>query len=513
MGLFETLTNTRSGGAAVGKDGSSSSSPTSASTSKKSSPATLPTVIQMYSGSQQPILLDASTAASKETSCTPSTTLTYQALQVGALPAEGGGGGSAENKKLLSSIHVAPDVGVWNCRVSPSTGGVNNGTSGTSENALVDALLAQTARDASTFCWTVDLTDASTVEPNVGLLQSTLVRHLIQHPPGSGSVADDPSVTTGDGGVDDKTKTTTLYDLQAVQFGLATDDPASNTPKTIEEATKDVKITLMICAVLPSDDKTTDSGDAYRAKQAEALVVYHLRKFANAVNAALCFVPPYSTLNIADTTKGGAENKDSVLSPSKQQSESGSAPSEASIGVDGSSESEQPTISYDKLVKLWRDLAMGVLVWQEGDDTPSATSSLEPSTDSSGESTDAAAVTAASALYGPGKQQEDLIETLLLRNANYPGHWEASKDSLWVALPSSMGMSSNDDNGSRAVGDAGWLAELRESIASALPAETTASDDAAAGGAASSGGESKKDDAGDTKEVTDFFQSLISSKK
>jgi hypothetical protein len=498
MGLFETLTNT----AGSGSSGAGGEKNDKAG-SIISSPATLPTVVQMYSGSQQPILLDASTATTNSASCTPSTVLTYQALQVGALPDDSAADTTkASSASSSGTIHVAPDVGVWNCRVSTTTG---TGGTATSENALVDALLAQAARNASTFCWTVDLTDASTVEPNINLLQSTLVRHLIEHPPSShidrNGVDVDPAATLDlTGG---NTKTTSLYDLQAVQFGLATDDPASNTPKTVEESSKDVKVSLIIVAMLPSPS-STDTGDAYMAKQAEALVMYHLRKFTNAVHAALCFVPPLSTLMA--TARASADNA-AVLSPSKQEdlTSQSSAPTDLNAGGVGfGTVSEQPTVSYDKLIKVWRDLAMGIPVWQEVDDT---TSTSLDSTEGDETST---AEASASALYGPGKQQEDLIETLLLRNANYPGHWEASKDSLWVALPSSAGTSSGTGKASPSVGDECWLTELRESIASALPAaeiSTSSSSDAAAGG------DSKKDDAGDTKDVTDFFQSLISSKK
>ncbi|KAL3926119.1 MAG: hypothetical protein SGARI_005705, partial [Bacillariaceae sp.] len=112
---------------------------------------------------------------------------------------------------------------------------------------------------------------------------------------------------------------------------------------------------------------------------------------------------------------------------------------------------------------------------------------------------DEAVVTAATTpLYGPGKQQEFLIETVLLRNANYPGHWEASKDSLWVALPAPQEAAAVTKT--TATGDAGWLTQLRDSIASALPAEK-----------APAPGEGKDDKKPKEKDVavSSFFESLL----
>jgi hypothetical protein len=114
-------------------------------------------------------------------------------------------------------------------------------------------------------------------------------------------------------------------------------------------------------------------------------------------------------------------------------------------------------------------------------------------------SSEAAAVVATTAIYGPGRQQEDLIETLLLRNANYPGHWEASKDSLWVALPTPT--ETGPVRTPVKTGDDGWLTQLRESIASALPSEKPKS----------AGTEDEKDDKPKEKDaaVSSFFESLL----
>ncbi|KAL3902335.1 MAG: hypothetical protein SGILL_010863, partial [Bacillariaceae sp.] len=154
------------------------------------------------------------------------------------------------------------------------------------------------------------------------------------------------------------------------------------------------------------------------------------------------------------------------------------------------SDDSQPAVSYDVLSQLWRDLAMGTPVWEQQQQE-----AAQASTDDDDD--EVAAIS--TALYGPGRQHEDLIETVLLRNANYPGHWEASKDSLWAALPAPQEVVSKEK--ATQSGDAGWLTQLRNSIASALPPEkTSAATD-----------ESKADKKPKEKDaaVSSFFESLL----
>merc|ERR1711971_717223 len=112
---------------------------------------------------------------------------------------------------------------------------------------------------------------------------------------------------------------------------------------------------------------------------ARALVVYHLRKFANAINAALCFVER-------------PDNQQSL--PSEDENNVGLASQTSDLSVVGNTETTtnaedtQTAISYDKLSQFWRDMAMGVPIWEQSTE-----------------------VDAATALYGPGRQQEDFIES------------------------------------------------------------------------------------------------------
>ncbi|KAG7346109.1 hypothetical protein IV203_005177 [Nitzschia inconspicua] len=432
MGLFSTLAASST---AAGDDGQSHQPPSVAPNTLASSSAQLPTLVQLYTD-HKPILLE------QTSKVTGYTTMTYQAVQVGA-----------SQDVELKNRHVNPDLGVWNCHVQQPTKRDNNATSNAAAtndqpSQLVDSLLAKVSPQASAYCLTVDLSEESKVEPNLNLLQSTLVRHLIEHPP---IVADPATVSTET----EKTKTTNLYDLQVVQFGLASNDKGT-TEQKIDEASKDVVVSVMICAILPPEDDPTEvSEQAYKKKQARALVIYHLRKFANAINAALCFVRDEEAAMQEQwqADLATAVSKDSLVEAATSFDNTNTA----------AAEDTQPAISYEMLSNVWYDLAMGIPVWLDD-----AYTIVKDVGNASVDADSSEAVTT-TALYGPGKQQEDLIESVLLRNANYPGHWDASKESLWVALPapSEPAPPANTTK----TGDEGWLTQLRESIASALPPE------------------------------------------
>lgn len=519
MGLFSTLASTTPGI----KDGAFAAS------SSSSSSASIPTIVQLYTG-DRPILLEDTSHVSGYTA------LTYQAVQVSAFDfphedaANSNSNSNNRNPSTHRQQHLSPDLGVWNCRVpsqeAAATAALPGGAGGdAATSSLVDSLLARVASKATTYALTVSLADETSVEPTLNLLKAALVRHLMDHPPppvgaappsgraaggrdggGGGDEEHDGGATvdaTSDGGksAGGATRTTSLFDLQATPFGLAPQDTA--TAGTIDEATADVKIGLMICAVVPSGapdggggDEPLDGEAAYRQKQARALVVYHLRKFANAVQASLCFVeePPSDRTPDVVPSLSAAASSSPTKDPSHQQQPGG--------GGGGGNDETQPAVSYGTLSQLWRDLAAGVPVWQIGAaaDGPAAVV-----IEDDGGGGDFATV-GATALYGPGRQQEDLIESVLLRNANYPGHWEASRDSLWVALPTPAdplppGAAAN-------AGDGGWLNQLRDSIASALPA-------APSSGAADGGGSGTDDSSAGKKPkekdaaVSSFFESLL----
>jgi len=268
----------------------------------------------------------------------------------------------------------------------------------------------------------VDLSNLEQVEPTISLLQAALVRYLI----GRGQRNNKGALSAS------TTATTSLYALRSTNFGLAVNDDASAKSMSAaapEEEHKNICIALAISVVLPS--RSTDGENAgaeslgYKEKQAEALVLYHLRKYAASLNAVLCFV-----------------RKDK---PSEEESKTVVA------------------LTANQLSFVWHQLAKGEEGWKELDSTDNSGRGSGDDGDDNGPEPGQGAF---SGIYGPGNHHEDLIESVFLRNAQFPGQWDASKDSLWSALPPPE-MDKNEapvaNDGS---GDQTWLDELRASVAS-----------------------------------------------
>lgn len=445
MGLFSVLTESTTTSA------SAEDSPPGVASAKTSS-GDIPTVVQLYTGNS-PIKMD-------ETSkITGYSEVTYQAVQIGS---------SLEEE--IKNRHQNPDLGVWNCRVTP---GVEN-------QALADALLAKVATNVPAYCMSLDLSEASQVEPAVTLLQNALIRHLIDMPVPSEAA---PVRVTA---------TTSLSKLQTTEFGKANEDTSDTSGRTANNnensnsTGNDITTTLLICAQIPpEEDAHSDDTEAYKRKQALSLVIYHLRKFAAALNCALCFVHP-------PTTQSTLPNADATDTKSVATVTASSALLSSSL---------QPSTDYETLAQWCRDLALDKPIWdlQDGED-PTITASSNVYVEGDTVEATPETVVTTTPLYGPGKHQEDLIESVVLRTAHYPGHWDASKDSLWVALPS-VSPEANSGASNTSSGDQGWLMQLRESIAAAndLPPPASTPD------RPPEEDKPKEKDA----EVTDFFASLL----
>lgn len=380
--------------------------------------SSIPTVIQLYTSNA--LILDDTAKAGEHA------VLSYQAVEVGQPLEEGGDVLFGHKRKTQKSLIQDPNLGVWNCCVPKKSQG------------LVDQLLdvPNDAAAVPTFCFTIDLKDPSRVEPTVSLLQEALVRHLIQHPPSKAASA---------------TATTSLFHLRSAQFGLAPEDDESRVANVPDDNDKEVMFALMICAIV-SPASALDGSDAYKEKQAQALLLYHLRRYAASLKATLCFVR---------------------------------SPEESSKEQEEKQSSEQPTMTVDQLAHTWLELARGEAVTKE--ESLPLEDTKEPEETAS---------------YGPGTQ-EDLIETVLLRNAHCEGEWNASKDSLWRALPSPKSESDKIAGGKNASGDEEWLSQLRGSIGSLVaPAEPTAVAEAPK---ETNKQQDKKEDA----EVSSFFENLL----
>jgi hypothetical protein len=477
MGLFSTIAS------AVSETATASSSSLS-----------LPTVVQLHTNQTAPFRLD-------PTAHMPGyAVLTYQAAQVSSSQEDASSTPETVGLRSKKAIATVPDLGVWNCCV---TGRQSGGNSSNKMEPLVDSLLKipsheQKQKELDTFCFTIDLSDLQKVEPAISLLQAALVRYLI----------DRPSITTtiGDIPPPSATRTTSLYDLRSVQFGLAPQDEsasASTTTAAPDEGDRKVSIALMIAAVMPTAATTAtgqsvaDTSD-YHDKQAQALVVYHLRRYAAALNTSLCFVKD----------KDYHKYMHNAYSPAATTTTAADDDGQDDMAADNiQDQGHQSTLSIKELASVWSELAQGKAVWST--ETSSSSSDHNTAEEASPEG-DQAKVdgkeTMHPKIYGPDHHNEDLIESVLLRNASYPGHWDAAKDSIWKVLPAqnsagSASKSAADGNASK--GDEHWLSELRESVAAAetmkTPPPKKASKDAASA-------QKTPNEAA----VTNFFESLLS---
>jgi hypothetical protein len=424
----------------------------------------LPCVVQLYNS--RPVRLEAAA------SVPPYAMLSYSAVALGATKEEtvvdlpSLSPSKRQNKKALPAL--VPELGVWNVCVSrPGS----------------DTLLLLPPKPAvSAFCLTVDLSDPRKVEPTLTSLQDALVRYLIARPPppppptttttsstqvgDMGTAGDNDNSGTSEGSPSSQTTTSTamttsLHDLRTVSFGLAAQDAESASKLQKSQAVgvatdKDraAHVALVICARRAPPVGKND----YRAKQAQALLYYHLRRYASALKATLCFVD-------------GAGDVDSLVDDDPN---------------------DQPVVDPAQLAYIFRELATG---------KPLNLSAPELST---GENSGFAFV------YTAANHNPELIESVLLRNANYPGEWDAAKESLWKVLPPPpppappSSASATEARPDAPAGDDPWLAELRDSVAAA-----TSAADAAKTPAKATRKEVAPDSAQKDAAVSSFFESLL----
>jgi hypothetical protein len=479
-------------------------------TTASSSSLSLPTVVQLHTNQTAPFRLD-------PTAQMPGyAVLTYQAAQVSFSLEDESCAPETVGLRSKKAVATVPDLGVWNCCVTGrqmQSGSINK------TEPLVDSLLKipsheQKQKELDTFCFTVDLADLQKVEPAISLLQAALVRYLIDRPSITTTTVDIPPPSA--------TRTTSLYQLRSVQFGLAPQDESASASATTttttaapDEGDRQVSIALMIAAVLPTKHAATtansqadNSSSDYHDKQAQALVVYHLRRYAAALNASLCFVKDkgyHRYMHVQSPTAATATTTTTAAADDDDGQNDTAAD-------DIQDQGHQPTLSIKEMASVWSELAQGKAVWStetSGSSSSEQNTAQEASVSPEGDQVkvDDGKETTHPKIYGPDHHNEDLIESVLLRNASYPGHWDAAKDSIWKVLPSQDSAGSANHSaaaaGKAGKGDEHWLSELRESVAVAEPLKTPPPK------------KSTKDAASAQKTpneaaVTNFFESLLS---
>jgi len=440
MGLFSTLLET---------------GPTDESgdtTKKAPSSLALPTVVQMFIGSPFELPRDEDSA-----NVLSHAHLTYQAVQIDPkrdIRDQAKEQSTGLRQRKTSVAKEPPTLGVWNCRVSLGA------AVATEKAAITDEILKIPSKDANVFCWKVDLSKLHSVEPTLSALQEALIRYLI------GSTDYSSSKQAAVQPLD----TTSLFQLRSAHFGLAAEDQGNEKVATTapSETDRNVRVALQIAATWPIDLKVDDT---YRHQQALVLMYYHLRRYAAELGASLVFVEDSSLK--ASGIINDQDNEDSTRNLISQ-----------------------PTLTLAQLGAIWKGLASGEAVWDEKVQNELLEVG-ETQEASEGKEND---VKATSLIYGGEHNNDELIETALLRNAQYPGHWDAAKDSLWKIFPPEVEVNQISNPTSQgSTGEQGWLSELRDSVA--VNVDTTAT--------TTTPNRPTQPAPSSTPDVSDFFSSLL----
>ncbi len=557
MGLFATLAASAGGAAADGAV-ENDSGKSSSSSSSSSSTTSLPTAVQLHTGSSHRIdflsgAIDgrgpsAATASTNTTSKRRFETLSYQAVEVTAQQGEGegrgggGGGGILQQQQLSGSSkarkHQRPNLGIWDVRLpdaSSSGGGGGNvdGIGGTDKdqstdlvNRLLQKVLSSPSQSATSpaVIFALDLADPATVHPAMEAMVTALLRRFDASTDGSSKTAALASASA--------LATTRLAKLRSTKFGTAPEqsEEAPSEASSGGGGSVDTKIALIICcAVPPTPTELGPEGggpsvapQSFQEKQAISLVHYHLHRFASEVDCTLAFVRPdddgAASVPIVDEEGGG----DSATAAAK-------------------SKGAIPSVTVSELAGVVSRVASGMTPVEEeekanDDDDEAGTEESQEGKD--GEGTATTAGLEQPPIFVPGSHDDDLIGSVLLRNASCPGVWDAAKDDLWKALPSTKAGGDGDTTASDkkkyvkvggAAADEAWLSKLAASLpaqgatgtgddASVKTSKSSSKSSATAGGsslakasvkkkkpskASSTKAETKNDD------PTSFFESLM----
>ena len=484
MGLFATLAASAGGStSAVGADGSGKSGDNSSSSSSSS----LPTAVQLHSSHRIDFLsggIDGrrrgptSSAANSSGNSTTSTakrrfeTLSYQAVEVTAQQdGEGRSGGILQQQPNSSKAkkHQRPNLGIWDVRL-PDT---NGGTDGDKSTDLINRLLQKVISPGAappTVIFALDLADPSSVYPAMEAMVAALLRRYDAMGADGASAKMSASASA----------TTRLSKLRSTKFGAAPEQSEEVPSNASGGGSADTRIALIICCAVPPtpaevgpEGGATGAPQSFQEKQAVSLVHYHLHRFAAEVDCTLAFVRP---------DDGGANLAASVPSGD----EGGEGDNASAIAK---SKGATPSLTVTDLAAVVSRVAQGMAPAVEEEKTNDDNDEVGAGDDAEEAQEGDAAATAAGLeqppIFAPGTHDDDLIGSVLLRNASCPSVWDAAKDDLWKALPSAKaggggdGQKSSDKkkdiNVGGAAADEAWLSKL----AASLPAQgaTGAGDD------------------------------------
>ena len=370
--------------------------------------------------------------------------------------------------------HQRPNLGIWDVRLpdaSSGIGGTDRDKSTDLVNRLLQKALSSPSQSAASpaVIFALDLADPATVHPAMEAMVAALLRRFDASTDGSSKTAASASASA----------TTRLAKLRSTKFGAAPEqsEEAPSKASSGGGGSVDTKLALIICcAVPPTPTELGPEGggpsvapQSFQEKQAISLVHYHLHRFASEVDCTLAFVRP---------DDNGAASVPSVEEEGSGDSAAAAAKSTGAI----------PSVTVSELAGVVSRFASGMTPVEEeekanDDDDEAGTEESQEGKDGEGAATTAGLEQPP--IFAPGSHDDDLIGSVLLRNASCPGVWDAAKDDLWKALPSAKAGGDGDTTASDkkkdvkvggAAADEAWLSKL----AASLPAQgaTGTGDDA-----------------------------------
>ena len=485
MGLFATLAASAGGSTAVGADGSGKNDDNSSTS--------LPTAVQLHTSHRVDFLsggIDGrrrGPTSSAVNSTSNSTTakrrfesLSYQAVEVTAQQDSGGILQQQQPNTSKAKKHQRPNLGIWDVRLPDASAGSSGGTDGGKSTDLVNRLLQKVISSPSqgvappTVIFALDLADPAAVYPAMeGMLGALLRRY-------DAMGADGASTKMSASASAAASATTRLSKLRSTKFGAAPEQSEEVPSKGAGGGSADTRIALIICCAVPPTPAAevgpegggaTGAPQSFQEKQAVSLVHYHLHRFAAEVDCTLVFVRPDDdganpAVSAPSDNEGGEGDNASAIAKSK---------------------GAIPSLAVTELAAVVSRVAQGMTPVEEEEKTNDDNDEVGAGDDTE-EAQESGAATAAGLdqppIFAPGTHDDDLIGSVLLRNASCPGVWDAAKDDLWKALPSAKaggdgGQKSSEKKKDVSVGgaaaDEAWLSKL----AASLPAQgaTGAGDD------------------------------------
>jgi len=421
---------------------------------------------------------------------------------------------SSSNTSTATTPNTTPNLGVWDCRFtsfssSTSTSTISKSTSYLLKSALYHQNNTKNNVQKPTFVLTIDLESIEDVHTTLSTMMESVARSM-----GIG-MGIEVGVVAGageqrEGKEEEKQQQQQLQD-SLPKFGIAPSSRENDTLKIKEDLFNNVNI--IICAILPYSitckggaNNNKNTAMTYKEKQGLNLILYHLLKYANALNCTLCFLNQNDTYEEDDDDNadsgigaevngnngGEGDNGDDGKSLGGSH---GLVPRGMSVkefkhvlraicfGIANNSNADTSTFYYDQVVssilnKSAVQLGGGIV---NGNDNVSMSNEGLGTIDEEKEqkdddeaNNDEKLVQMQTSIYLPGGYDEDLIESVYLRSASCAGVWDANTDNLWVALPStSTSTLSNSNNvspqkgGSKSSGSGGdeeWLSKLADSV-------------------------------------------------